>query len=83
MNSFETHEIGRDIVARYREKTSRSEKHFREAQRWLPGGETRRASFFSPYPIFMESSQERTKTRLNSFKTLKIIDQYTARKTGR
>jgi len=57
MNSFETHEIGRDIVARYREKTSRSEKHFREAQRWLPGGETRRASFFSPYPIFMESGQ--------------------------
>jgi glutamate-1-semialdehyde 2,1-aminomutase len=55
--AYESHEIGRDIVARYRQKTGQSDKHFEAAKSWLPGGETRRASYFPPYPTFMEKGE--------------------------
>ena len=54
---YEDHDIGRDIVARYRQKTKASAHHFEAATQWLPGGETRRASFFTPYPTFMERGE--------------------------
>jgi glutamate-1-semialdehyde 2,1-aminomutase len=54
---YEDHEIGRDIVARYQQKTKASADHFKAATQWLPGGETRRASFFIPYPTFMENGK--------------------------
>jgi len=57
MNDYESHEIGRDIVERYREKTGQSARHFEAAKSWLPGGETRRASYFPPYPTFMEKGE--------------------------
>ena len=54
MNDYESHEIGRDIVKRYRKKTGQSGRHFEAAKNWLPGGETRKASYYTPYPTFME-----------------------------
>ena len=57
MSNLGSHPIGRDIVARYRERTSKSRKHFEEAKTWLPGGDTRMASYFLPYPVFMENGQ--------------------------
>lgn len=55
--TYESNEIGRDIVARYRQKTGQSDKHFEAAKNWLPGGDTRRASYFTPYPTFMEKGE--------------------------
>jgi len=57
MTNLESHSIGRDIVTRYREKTSQSRRHFDEATNWLPGGDTRMASYFLPYPVFLEAGQ--------------------------
>ena len=57
MTHLESHPIGRDIVARYRERTGQSQKHLEEAKTWLPGGDTRMASYFLPYPVFMERGQ--------------------------
>ena len=57
MNDYESHAIGRDIVERYRAKTGQSGRHFEAAKNWLPGGETRKASYFTPYPTFMEKGE--------------------------
>jgi len=57
MTNFESHKIGRDIVARYRKRTGKSRKHCEEAKKWPPGGDTRMASYFLPYPVFMEEGQ--------------------------
>lgn len=55
--AYEDHAIGRDIIARYRNETPASEAHFQTANAYLPGGDTRRASFFTPYPLFMERGE--------------------------
>lgn len=57
MTNLESHAIGRDIVSRYREKTRESRKHFEKAKNWLPGGDTRMASYFLPHPVFMKAGK--------------------------
>ncbi|MEW5723708.1 MAG: aspartate aminotransferase family protein [Thermodesulfobacteriota bacterium] len=57
MGLYENHEIARAIVARYREKTKKSHQHLALAREYLPGGDTRRVSFYPPYPAFMERGQ--------------------------
>ncbi len=55
--AYEDHAIGHDIIARYKNATLASEAHFQAANAYLPGGDTRRASFFTPYPLFMERGE--------------------------
>ncbi len=78
MNAYESHEIGRGILKRYREKTSQSARHFEAAQSWLPGGETRRASYFPPYPTFMEKGQECYLYDCDGNKYLDMQNNYTS-----
>jgi len=49
--------ISQDILDRYRKKTPRSAELAETAKQWLAGGETRRASYFTPYPTFMEKGE--------------------------
>ena len=46
-------EIEQDITARYRERTARSKVRDEEAQAYMPGGETRIATYYAPYPAYM------------------------------
>ncbi len=46
--------IKKDIEARYIERTSKSQKYYTEARKYLPGGETRESTFFKPHPLYME-----------------------------
>jgi glutamate-1-semialdehyde 2,1-aminomutase len=46
--------ISQKILAAYKEKTPGSMAHHRLAGRYLPGGDTRSATYFSPYPVYME-----------------------------
>ena len=55
--AYDSHDIGRKIVERYQQKTPQPAKHYAAAQNFLPGGDTRRESFFTPYPTFMEKGQ--------------------------
>jgi glutamate-1-semialdehyde 2,1-aminomutase len=48
------HPIARDIMDRYIRRTPGSRRHAQEAQKRLPGGDTRRASYYEPYPLFLE-----------------------------
>lgn len=75
---YDDHEIGRDIVARYRQKTRASAIHFEAATQWLPGGETRRASFFLPYPTFMEHGKGCFLYDVDGNKYLDMQNNYTS-----
>lgn len=46
-----------DIVAKYEKLTPTSKKHFKEAQKWLPGGGTRNIAYFYPYPFFIKKGE--------------------------
>ena len=44
-----------EVEARYRERTAGSRARHKEAQRYLPGGETRSSTWYAPYPTYMVS----------------------------
>jgi len=41
------------IIEEYRARTPESERLYREWARWLPGGDTRTSSYYTPYPVVM------------------------------
>ena len=45
------------ILDTYRKKTPKSLAHHEMAGKYLPGGDTRSATYFSPYPVYMESGR--------------------------
>ncbi|MCY3977864.1 MAG: aspartate aminotransferase family protein [Chloroflexi bacterium] len=48
-------QVEREAEARYRERTAGSRGRHVEAQRYLPGGETRSSTWHAPYPTYMVS----------------------------
>ena len=46
-------QVEHDVMARYRGRTAGSRARHEEAQRYLPGGETRSATWYAPYPTYM------------------------------
>jgi glutamate-1-semialdehyde 2,1-aminomutase len=52
-----TEEITRKILDTYRGKTPGSKAHHKKAARYLPGGDTRAATYFAPYPVYMEKGR--------------------------
>ena len=51
------HPVVREITERYLSRTSQSRRHLEAAKQWLPGGETRQASFYKPYPTIMTQGE--------------------------
>jgi glutamate-1-semialdehyde 2,1-aminomutase len=50
----EAEDISQKILGAYKEKTPGSMAHQAMAGRYFPGGDTRSATYFSPYPVYME-----------------------------
>ncbi len=48
-------QIESEVEARYRVRTAGSRARHVEAQRYLPGGETRSSTWYAPYPTYMVS----------------------------
>ncbi len=48
------HEVVQGILERFMRKSKLSQKHDVDAKRCLPGGDTRTATYYNPYPIYME-----------------------------
>ena len=53
MSEVQIHEIFCDIEERYRQKTTKSAQLNAKAKHRLPGGDTRTATFYQPYPANM------------------------------
>ena len=52
------HELLREAVERrYREMTPESAKLYEQAREAMPGGDTRNAAFFRPYPLFIDHGE--------------------------
>ena len=49
--------ISQRILDTYKEKTPGSMAHQQIAGRYMPGGDTRSATYFSPYPVYMEKGR--------------------------
>ncbi len=49
--------VKQEIAKRYFERTAKTREHLEAAKKYLPGGDTRSAAYFAPYPIFMEKGQ--------------------------
>jgi glutamate-1-semialdehyde 2,1-aminomutase len=45
------------IYKKFVSKRPKSEKLHKEARRFLPGGDTRAASFYRPFPAYMERGE--------------------------
>jgi glutamate-1-semialdehyde 2,1-aminomutase len=50
----EAERVSQKIFDTFREKTPKSMAHQKMAGRYLPGGDTRSATYFAPYPVYME-----------------------------
>lgn len=54
---YDSHPVSREILRQYTDATPGSARHIQAARQWLPGGDTRRVSFYHPYPIFMDKGE--------------------------
>jgi glutamate-1-semialdehyde 2,1-aminomutase len=57
MTDKRLHEIFRDIEERYRQRTPKAAEHNARAKHRFPGGDTRTATFYQPYPAYMVKGQ--------------------------
>ena len=49
--------VKQEIAKRYFERTVKTREHLEAARKYLPGGDTRSAAHYAPYPIFMEKGE--------------------------
>ncbi len=70
--------ISREIVDDYKKKTPGSIKLTETAKQWLAGGETRRASYYTPYPAVMEKGEGRYLFDCDSNQYLDLLNNYTS-----
>ncbi|MCY3834638.1 MAG: aspartate aminotransferase family protein [Chloroflexi bacterium] len=67
-----------EIIRRYRERTARSRARHDEAQRYLPGGETRSATWHAPYPTYMVAGEGAWLTDCDGNRYLDFLNNFTS-----
>jgi len=73
-----TEEISRKILDTYRRKTPGSKAHHQNAARYLPGGDTRAATYFSPYPVYMDKGRGCYLYDVDGNEYLDLLGNYTS-----
>ncbi|HJL57057.1 MAG TPA: aminotransferase class III-fold pyridoxal phosphate-dependent enzyme, partial [Arenicellales bacterium] len=66
------------IESRYRELTASSACAFSEAKRWLPGGCSRQAGFWHPYPLTFARGETCYLWDLDGRRYIDLLGNYTA-----
>ena len=67
-----------EILARYRESTPGSLMRHEKAQRYLPAGDTRSATWFSPYPTYMVAGEGAWLTDCDGNRYLDLLNNFTS-----
>ena len=49
--------VKQEVSKRYFERTAKTREHLEAAKKYLPGGDTRSAGYYGPYPVFIERGQ--------------------------
>ncbi len=66
------------IYETYRERTQSSATNYIEAQRLMPGGTSRQASFWQPYPLTIESGEGAFIYDVDGNRYLDLLNNYTS-----
>ena len=66
------------VEAKYRNRTPASKRLFDEAVKFLPGGDTRAAAFFSPYPFVIDKGEGCSVVDVDGNVYLDFVNNYTA-----
>ena len=74
----ETHPVFQSILQRYREKSAQSLVQHQRAGNRLPGGDTRSATHFSPYPLYMQRGRGCRLTDLDGNHYLDLLNNYSS-----
>jgi len=67
-----------EAVARYTSRTPKSRILFEKAQSAMPGGNTRSALFFPPYPVYVNTSHAQYITDVDGHEYLDVLGEYSA-----
>ncbi|MCP4629643.1 MAG: aspartate aminotransferase family protein [bacterium] len=78
MADTKPHPIIADIIERFTERTGRSENHHARAKGCLPGGDTRSATYFTPYPVYMDSGSGCYLRDVDGNEYLDLLNNYTS-----
>ena len=74
----ETHPVFQSILQRYLEKSAQSLVQHQRAGNRLPGGDTRSATHFSPYPLYMQRGRGCRLTDLDGNHYLDLLNNYSS-----
>ncbi len=66
------------IISRYRERTAASRARHEEALRYLPGGDTRLATYYAPYPAYMVAGEGAWLSDCDGNRYLDLLNNYTS-----
>ncbi len=72
------HPVPADIMGRFVQRTVRSKEHDTRAQKSLPGGDTRAATYFAPYPAYMASGSGCYLYDVDGNEYLNLLNNYTS-----
>jgi glutamate-1-semialdehyde 2,1-aminomutase len=72
------HPVAAEIISRFVQRTIRSKQYDARAKERLPGGDTRAATYFSPYPAYMMSGNGCYLFDVDGNKYLDLLNNYTS-----
>ena len=72
------HPITKEILTRFVDRTVRSEQCDIRAKKRLPGGDTRSATYFAPYPAYMASGSGCYLHDVDGNTYLDLLNNYTS-----
>ena len=72
------HPVAAEIMSRFVQRTIRSKQYDARAKERLPGGDTRAATYFSPYPAYMMSGNGCYLFDVDGNKYLDLLNNYTS-----
>ena len=78
MSEDQLHEIFRDIEERYKQRTPKSAEHNARAKHRLPGGDTRTATFYQPYPVYMIKGKGCNLYDIDGNQYIDMLNNYTS-----
>jgi glutamate-1-semialdehyde 2,1-aminomutase len=78
MTDPQNHPVVKDIEARFESRTPRSKANDQEAQNRLPGGDTRTATYYLPYPAYMDHGQGCKLYDVDGNEYLDMLNNYTS-----
>ena len=78
LNIRSASDVENDILNRYRERTVNSRTQHVQAQRVLPGGDTRMSTHYRPYPTYMVKGEGAWLTDCDGNRYLDLLNNYTS-----